>query len=126
MRQRTVSKLYPKACRRCGGDVLYSAEIEGPDLVCLQAGHRFDQRGAPPIKRIPPDDMTSRIYVEERLSELSVESWTEIHHVDWLVCHGPKDGCTLASAIRDFRRRVPWREYIQKHGYPGIWIKRIE
>ena len=70
--------------------------------------------------------MTSRIYVEERLSELSVESWTEIHHVDWLVCHGPKDGCTLASAIRDFRRRVPWREYIQKHGYPGIWIKRIE
>lgn len=121
-----VSKLYPKACPRCRGDVLFSVEIEGNDLVCLQGGHRNFRLPEPPeIDRVSPDGMTSRMYVDDKLAGLTIDAWAEVNHVDWLICHGPKNGCTLASAMRDFRRRFPQREYKQKHGYPGIWIKRL-
>ena len=122
-----VSKLYPKACPFCGGDVLFSVWADSEtDLVCLQGGHRYDRREHPPeLDRTPPGGMTSRLYIEERLDKLEVGGITEVHHVEWLICRGAKEGCTLASSIRDYRRRYPFRTYIQAHGYPGIYIKRI-
>jgi len=128
-----VSKLYEKSCPRdgCGGDVLFSAYFDGEqDLVCLQCANRFDQRVAPPIDTRPPEDedgeeMTSRKYVESKLEGLARGQWIEVNHVDWLGCRGAKDGCTLLIALRDYRRRVPFFTFVQRHGYPGIWIKRI-
>lgn len=126
MSPRAVSKLYEKSCPVCQGDVLWSEEIEGSELLCLQGGHRFVRQEPPPVHEEPPEGMTSRLYVESKINGLDRGAYLEVNHVDWLVCHGPKDGCTLASAIRDYRRRYPYREYIQRHGYPGIWIKRIQ
>ena len=122
-----VSKLYEKACPYCGGDVLFSQHSpDDQDLVCLQGAHRFNRvEFAPELDTTPPDGMTSRLYVQDRLEGLLRGGITEVNHVEWLICRGAKEGCTLASAIRDYRRRYPWREYIQQHGYPAIFIKRI-
>lgn len=122
-----ISAVYLKACSRCQGD-LYLTLDDGDDreLVCIQCGCRF---GPPPTTdepvSAPPEGMTSRQYVEELLSELAVGYSKEVPHVEWLSCRGAKEGCTLASAIREFRLRVPLKNFVQRHGYPSIWIQRI-
>ena len=109
--------------------VLFNEKGKPTGAHCFQCAREFDRRNAPKIVTAPPDGMTARIYVEERLSALPVEGMKEIPHVEWLNCRSAKENCTLATAIREFRRRErdsAGKEFVQVHGYPSIYIERMK